>query len=38
VPQKVTAFIQFLLPRFKGQWWDTDQRAAPPQAAFSESE
>jgi DNA-binding transcriptional LysR family regulator len=38
VPQKVTAFIHFLLPRFKGQWWDTDQRAAPPQASLSESE
>jgi DNA-binding transcriptional LysR family regulator len=38
VPQKVTAFIHFLLPRFKGQWWDADQRVAPPHASFSESE
>ena len=28
VPQKVTAFIHFLLPRFRGQWWDAGQRAA----------
>ena len=38
VPQKVTAFIHFLLPRFKAQWWGTDQRAATRQASFSESE
>jgi DNA-binding transcriptional LysR family regulator len=39
VPQKVTAFIHFLLPRFKGQWWDTDQRAAATrQLSFSQSE
>jgi hypothetical protein len=34
----VTAFIHFLLPRFKGRWWDTDRGAAPRQASFSESE
>jgi hypothetical protein len=34
----VTAFIQFLLPRFKGQWWDTEQRAVPTEASFSETE
>jgi DNA-binding transcriptional LysR family regulator len=39
VPQKVTAFIHFLMPRFKGQWWDTDQRAAATrQLSFSQSE
>ena len=30
--------IYFLLPRFKGQWWDADQRAAARQASFSETE
>lgn len=39
VPQKVTAFIHFLMPRFKGQWWDAEQRAAAArQVSFSESE
>jgi DNA-binding transcriptional LysR family regulator len=39
VPQKVTAFIHFLMPRFKGQWWDPDQRAAATrQLSFSQSE
>jgi DNA-binding transcriptional LysR family regulator len=28
VPQKVTAFIRFLMPRFKGEWWDADRRSA----------
>jgi DNA-binding transcriptional LysR family regulator len=39
VPQKVTAFIHFLTPRFKGSWWDSDQRAgAMRQLSFSQSE
>lgn len=26
VPQKVAAFIHFLIPRFEGTWWDTERR------------
>lgn len=30
VPQKVAAFIHFLLPRFEGAWWDAERIQSPP--------
>jgi len=29
VPEKVGAFIRFLLPRFEGEWWDADRSQSP---------
>lgn len=30
VPEKVGAFIRFLLPRFEGEWWDAERNQASP--------
>jgi len=30
VPEKVGAFIRFLLPRFEGEWWDAARSQSPP--------
>ena len=29
VPEKVGAFIRFLLPRFEGKWWDVERDQSP---------
>ena len=30
VPEKVGAFIRFILPRFEGEWWDAERSQSPP--------
>lgn len=30
VPEKVGAFIRFLLPRFEGEWWDANRNKSSP--------